>query len=67
MHIAADMGPHRQGRANPFHEKFDRPRWPRWPRWPFVEKRQRLQGLIARIAMKPAGLEIGVRPTVLSV
>ena len=33
----------------------------RWPRMPSVEKRQRLQGLIARITLKPDGLEIGVR------
>ncbi len=33
----------------------------RWPRMPSVEKRQRLQGLIARIALNPEGLEIGIR------
>ena len=33
----------------------------RWPRMPSVEKRQRLQGLIARITLKPDGLEIGIR------
>ncbi len=38
----------------------------RWPRWPSAEKRQRLQGLIARIALKPEGQEIGVRPILLA-
>ena len=33
----------------------------RWPRMPSVEKRQRLQGLIARITLKPEGLEIRIR------
>ena len=33
----------------------------RWPRMPSVEKRQRLQGLIARITLKPDGLEIRIR------
>ncbi len=28
----------------------------RWPRMPSVEKRQRLQGLIARITLNPEGL-----------
>jgi len=35
----------------------------RWPRMPSAEKRQRLQGLIARITLKPEGLEIGIRTT----
>ncbi len=33
----------------------------RWPRLPSVEKRQRLQGLIARITLNPEGLEIRIR------
>ncbi len=33
----------------------------RWPRMPSVEKRQRLQGLIARITLKPEDLEIRIR------
>ena len=33
----------------------------RWPRMPSVEKRQRLQGLIARITLNPEGLEIRIR------
>ncbi len=33
----------------------------RWPRMPSVEKRQRLQSLIARITLNPEGLEIGIR------
>ena len=35
----------------------------RWPRMLSVEKRQRLQSLIARITLKPEGLEIGIRTT----
>ncbi len=35
----------------------------RWRRMPSAEKRQRLQGLIARITLKPEGLEIGIRTT----
>ena len=33
----------------------------RWPRMPSVEKRQRLQRLIARITLNPEGLEIRIR------
>ena len=33
----------------------------RWPCMASVEKRQRLQGLIARITLNPEGLEIGIR------
>jgi len=33
----------------------------RWPRMPSVEKRQRLQSLIARITLNPEGLEIRIR------
>ncbi|MHA1133668.1 MAG: recombinase family protein, partial [Alphaproteobacteria bacterium] len=33
----------------------------RWPRMPFVEKRQRLQGLVDRITLKPESLEIAIR------
>ena len=33
----------------------------RWPRMPSVEKRQRFQGLIARITLNPEGLEIRIR------
>ena len=33
----------------------------RWPRMPSVERRQRFQGLIARIALNPESLEIGIR------
>ena len=37
----------------------------RWPRMAFVEKRQRLQGLIARITLNPEGLEIRIRTSYL--
>ncbi len=33
----------------------------RWPRMTVAQKRQRLQGLIARITLKPKGLEIRIR------
>ncbi len=33
----------------------------RWPRMPAAQKRQRLQGLVARITLKPEGLEIWIR------
>jgi DNA invertase Pin-like site-specific DNA recombinase len=33
----------------------------RWPSMPYVEKRQRLQGLIARVTLNPEGLEIRIR------
>jgi hypothetical protein len=33
----------------------------RWPRMAAAQKRQRLQGLIARITLKPKGLEIRIR------
>jgi DNA invertase Pin-like site-specific DNA recombinase len=38
----------------------------RWPRMPAAQKRQRLRGLVARITLKPEGLEIRIRPAPLA-
>jgi AraC-like DNA-binding protein len=38
----------------------------RWPRMPATQKRQRLQGLVARITLKPESLEIWIRSTPLA-